>query len=221
MITTPELIDLLSANAPPVRPLRPPAIRALAWLLFSVFILVFLAIAHGLRPDLSERLQDALFLISVGAALLTGVLAAIASFMISLPDRSRLWQLMPVPALSVWVITIGYGCLTDWVSIGSDGIRLGETARCLATLALTSVPLSLAMVMMLRRATPLRPRATIMTGGLAVAAVTATALSLFHSLDATIMVLIWNFGTAAVIAGLGGVVGQSLFPSVAPNSILR
>lgn len=221
MITTPELIDLLAANAPPVRPLRPPATRALAWLLFSVLILVFLAIGHGVRPDLSECLQNALFLISVGAGLLTGALAAIASFMISLPDRSRLWQLMPVPALSVWVVTIGYGCLTDWVSLGSDGIRLGETARCLATLILTSVPLSLAMVIMLRRGALLRPRATLMTGSLAVAAITATALSLFHSLDATMMILIWNFGTAALIVGLGGIVGRRMFSWVAPRSMLR
>jgi hypothetical protein len=41
------------------------------------------------------------------------------------------------------------------------------------------------------------------TGGLAVAAMTATVMSLFHELNATIMVLIWNLGVAAMIVSIG------------------
>ena len=40
------------------------------------------------------------------------------------------------------------------------------------------------------------------------AAITSSALSLFHDLDATVMILIWNLGTAALITGLGGVFGR-------------
>jgi hypothetical protein len=36
---------------------------------------------------------------------------------------------------------------------------------------------------------------------------TATALSLFHDFDATIMVLIWNLGVAAMIVGIGYLLG--------------
>ncbi len=36
---------------------------------------------------------------------------------------------------------------------------------------------------------------------------TATAQSLFHDLDATIVVLIWNLGVAAMIVGIGYVLG--------------
>ena len=82
-----------------------------------------------------------------------------ASFKFSLPDRSRWWMLLPAPALAVWVSTIGYGCLTDWVSMGPDGVRMGEAVRCFATLLLTSVPLSIAMLVMLRHAALLRPTA--------------------------------------------------------------
>jgi hypothetical protein len=35
------------------------------------------------------------FATSIAAALATGVLAAVAAFHISLPDRSRLWLLLP------------------------------------------------------------------------------------------------------------------------------
>jgi hypothetical protein len=183
--------------------------------------LVLLSIGHGVRPDLLERLRGPAFSIGVGASLLTGILAAIASFMASLPDRSRLWLLLPVPALGLWVSTIGYGCLTDWVSIGSDGVRLGETARCFATLVLTSLPLSLAMLVMLRHAAPLKPRPIAMTGSLAVAAIAATALSLLHDFDATVMILIWNLGIAALFVGLGGMAGRRMFSWLAPRSALH
>ncbi len=40
------------------------------------------------------------------------------------------------------------------------------------------------------------------------AAMAATAFSLFHDLDATVMVLVWNFGVAAVIVGAGYLFGR-------------
>ena len=78
----------------------------------------------------------------------------------------------------------------------------GETARCFATLVLTSLPLSLAMLMMLKHAADIRPTTVAIVGSLSVAALTAVALSLFHVLDASLMVIMWNIGTATLIVGL-------------------
>lgn len=219
MITTPQLIDALAANLAPVRRLRPPGTRAFGWLLLAALVLAVLAVSQGIRPDLAQRLHEPAFILGMAGALLTGVLAAIAAFMLSLPDRSRLCLLLPSPALVLWLSTIGYQCLTKWVSVEPNGIRLGETARCFATLVLTSLPLSLAMLMMLRYAAPLRPTAATLTGSLAVAAITATALSLFHDLDATLMILMWNLGTAALFVGLGGALGGKMLSWAAPRSM--
>ena len=217
MITTPDLIESLVARAAPVQRLRPPLARAVGWLLFAALILALLAVSHGVRPDLELRLQQPAFAVGIAASLLTGVLAAIASFAASVPDRSRRWLLLPVPALLVWLATVGYGCLTAWVSIGPGGISLGETARCFATLVLVGAPLSLAMLVMLRYAALLSPTPVAITGSLAVAAMTSTALSLFHPLDATVMILIWNVGVAALLVGLGGLYGRRMFSWVAPH----
>jgi hypothetical protein len=141
--------------------------------------------------------------------------------MLSLPDRSRRWLLLPSPALAFWLATIGYQCLTDWVSFEPSGMHFGETARCFATLVLTSLPLSLAMLVMLRYAAALRPTAVVLTGSLAVAAIATTGLSLFHDLDATIMVLTWNVGTALLFIGLGSAFGRKMFSWVAPRSVLH
>jgi hypothetical protein len=213
---TQKLIDELVAGASPVRRLRPPLVRALSWLALAGAILVLLAIGHGVRSDLAEHLRQPIFLVSIAAALATGVLAAIAAFMVSLPDRSQGWLLLPAPTLALWVGTIGYGCLTDWVAVGPDGVHLGETVRCFATLVLTSVPLAIALAMMLRHAALLRPVAATLAGALAVAAITSSALALMHDIDATAMILLWNLGTAAVIVALGGLFGSRLFRAPRP-----
>lgn len=211
MIKTPDLIATLAANAAPVRRLRPPVFRATCWLLQAGVMMTLLAVSQGVRPDLVQSLRDPGFGASLAGSLLTGVLGAVAVFLLSLPDRSRLWLLLPVPALIIWLSNIGYQCLTHWIAIGPAGVSFGEAARCFATLVLTSLPLSLAMLLMLRYAAPLRPTAVALIGSLSVAATTATALSLFHATDATAMILLWNLGTAVVFVGLAGAFGRSMF----------
>jgi hypothetical protein len=209
--TTPEFIEKLVASATPVRRLKPPLARAAMWLMFAALVLALIGIAHGLRSDFLECVQQPRFVAAMIGALTTGILAAMASFRVSLPDSSRLWLVLPLPALALWVSAIGYGCLTDWVAIGPDGVRLGEAVRCFATLLLTSLPLSIAMLVMLRYAALLQATEVSLMGGLAVAAITSFALSLFHNLDATMMILIWNLGSAIILATLGTVFGNSMF----------
>jgi hypothetical protein len=227
-VKTSDLIDNLAESATPVRPLRPPLQRAALWLALAGVVLALLAVAHGVRPDLAMRLHQGGFVVSLGAALVTGILAAIAAFKLGQPESPQWWCLLPAPALVVWVSTIGYGCLTNWVTIGPDGVHMGEAVRCFATLLLTSVPLAVAMLVMLRHVAALRPTTVSMMGGVAIAAMTAFALSLLHDLDASIMILVWNLGTAALIAGLAGLLGRSSFAWVAtrvspgiPTSLTR
>ncbi|PXX35008.1 NrsF family protein [Burkholderia sp. NFACC33-1] len=196
---TSELIESLVADSTPVRPLRRPLWRATGWLTFAALLLLAIAVAHGLRPDLSLKLHERAFVTGIAAAAATGILAAIGAFIASVPGRSLRWLLLPSPALFVWISTIGYGCLTNWVEIGPDGLSPGETARCFATLVLTGVPLSLTLLIMLRHAARLAPVPVVMAGSVAVSAMTAVALSLYHPLDATMMILAWNVGLTIVL----------------------
>ncbi|PRF70489.1 DUF1109 domain-containing protein [Burkholderia multivorans] len=218
MRSTADLIDSLVADATPVRHLAAPAWRATGWLLLAVLLLACVAIAHGMRPDLLLKLHQRVFVTSVAAAALTGILSTVAAFVASIPGRSRRWLLLPVPALLTWISTIGYGCLTNWVEVGPTGLSLGETARCFATLTLTGVPLSLTMLIMLRHVARLAPVPVAMTGSLAVSAMIAVALSLFHPLDATIMILMWNLCTSAILLLVSARYGRQLFAWVAPSA---
>lgn len=208
MTDTNDLIDSIVADASPVRKLAPPLERAALWLLAAVVIIALLGVEHGLRSDIGLQMRKGSFALGCTASLATGVLAALACLMASLPDRSRAWLLLPLPSLAVWVCTIGYGCLTDWVNVDDGTMRLGEAFRCFATLMMVSLPLSGAMFVMLRHVARLRPTAVTLTAGLAVAAITSTAMSLLHQLDATIMILMWNLGVAVMIVAIEGTIGR-------------
>jgi hypothetical protein len=58
----------------------------------------------------------------------------------------------------------------------------------------------------------------MLCGSLAVAALTATGLSLFHDLDASVLTLAWNLGTAGLFVGLGTLCGGRMLAWVAPRS---
>lgn len=215
---TEDLIAGLASDVKPVKRLRPPLTRAASWLVLATVVLFLLCVSQGIRFDIAQRLHDPSFTLALGASLATGILAAFAAFALSLPDRSRLWLLLPFPTLCLWLSNIGYQCLTQWVSIGPQGVSLGETAECFATVVLTSLPLSLAMLVMLRHSALLRPRTVTIMGSLSIAAITATALSLIHPIDATVMILIMNVGMAAMLVLLGGVFAHTMFGWVAPRS---
>jgi hypothetical protein len=215
VITTPDLIESLVAKAAPVRRLAPLA-RAAGWLAFAALILGLMAIGRQLRPDLAVRLAQPEFACGIAGSLATGALAAIAAFLMSVPGRSRAWLLLPLPALLVWMATIGYGCLANWVSLAPGGSPLGEESGCFALLFLAGAPLSLALLIMLRHAARLAPTAVGILGGLAVAGLTATALSLFHAHDASVLILSWNLGTALLLVAMGGLFGRRMLAWVAP-----
>ena len=110
MTTTPEFIETLVASATPVRRLKPPLLRAGLWLLLAALLLVLIGVAHGLRTDIFGCVRQPRFVVAMVGALATGILAAVASFRVSLPDGSRLWVLLPLPAPALWLSAIGYGC---------------------------------------------------------------------------------------------------------------
>lgn len=207
MKTDADLIAQLVADAHPVRPLRPPLWRAVAWSVVACIVVGLLVWWHGLRPDLAEKLAEPGFVLGIGAAILTGVAGAVAALTVSLPDRSRLWAFLPVAPGLVWVSTVTWGCLSHWVAFGDRSPNYALLASCVTILLATSVPLSVLLFWMLR-STVVRVRQTILATGLAAAGLTAAALNLLHAFDASIMILAWHLGTAALVMLCDVIVGR-------------
>ena len=198
-MNTDDLIGRLAADLHPVQRLAPPLVRAAGWIGFAVLVVAICVAVLGPRHDLMERLSRPHEVAQLVFALATGVLAAIAAFELSLPDRSSRWALLPLPTAGAWVGSLGLGCLADVEREGPQALVLGTSWGCLRFIVMMGVPLALALVWMLRHAGPIRPVPVAVLGGLAGAAISAVGLSLFHHLDAAAMVLAWHGGSTVLV----------------------
>ncbi len=204
------LIQALSRGLVPTRRLAPPGRRALLWLL----AVAALALAIGSRSDLAAtwlRLGGApTILLAAAGSTLTACLAVIAAFQSSVPGRSRLWAIAPLPAALLWLRASGSGCLRAWLAPGAHTATLYQERSCLVFILLVSLPLSLLAAAMLRRACPLRPGLTAGLGGLAAAAAAATLLDLFHPYDAAWTDLAVQLVAVALVVAANRMVGGRL-----------
>lgn len=197
---TDRLIATLGADLSPVRRLLAPVPRALAWLAVVAAIAVALAVLSDVSA-MGRRLSASpdLWLAAIGSAA-TAMLAAVAAFELSLPDRKPIWALLPLPAAALWITASGIGCLRSWFVADASSASLAETERCLIFILGLSIPLSAVLMVMLRRGYSLRPNLTSVISGLACAAAAATLLNFFHPYDATATDLsVHAFAVAVVI----------------------
>lgn len=208
---TEDLVEAMVADARPVRRLRPPLLRAVLWLGLSVLVIATAVALAGFRHDLAERLARPWEVAQLTAAVVTGVLAAVAAFHLALPDRSEAWVLLPLPGFGVWVSSLGWGCLADFVRLGPEGLALGASWGCLAFILGLSVPLGGAMLFALRHAAGIRPVPTAAIGVLSVAMLASAGLSLVHHLDAAVMVLLWHTGAVLVAVALSAGLSRPTF----------
>jgi len=206
---TEDLIQTLARDAA-VQRLPHPGWRALIWLAISTAYVAGFVAVMGLRPDIGAKLAEPRFLVEVGAAYMTSMMAAAAAFCAGCPGRPIWERYAPVPFLIIWLASLGEGCWRDWMRAGPDGLTLQPDLICFPMIVAISIVPTLLIFIMIRRAAPIAPIATTGLATLAAAALAAAALRLFHDQDVSIMVLVWQFGSVAVLAGLGALFGRSL-----------
>lgn len=193
---TDRVIAQLVQDARPVRRLSNPLLRTAAWLAVALAAVGLSVWLMGPRPDLTAKLYDARYVVEQAAALLTSVTTALAAFVIVIPGRSRYWVALPIAPLSLWLASVGWGCVSDWLR----GATLFESDwSCLPAVALVGAIPAVAMVLMLRRGAPLLPHLAVALGALAAAALGDFGLRLFHPIDAGLMVLVWQIGSVAIL----------------------
>jgi len=179
-----RLIGALAADLRPVRRVPPPAPRALCWLALVAAVAAALATFADVAAMWHRLAASPDMWLAVLGSIATAATAAFAAFELSLPDRSRAWALLPLPAAALWAGASGLGCMRAYVLPGTHVAAIGETRDCLLFIIGLSVPLSVALILMLRRAYSLAPPLTAAMAGLASAAAAATLLNFFHPFDA-------------------------------------
>jgi len=202
--------DLAGDLAPVSRP-WPPAWQTALWLTAVVVIGVIGALFADL-PAVGRRLAATPDMaLAVAGSALTAILAAVAAFQLALPDRSRLWALLPLPAAALWIAASGAGCLRSVLIPGTRVPGLADERDCLLVIVGLSVPLSALLIAMLRKGYALRPGLTALVAGLAAAGAAATLLTLFHPYDATASDLaVHGLAVIAVVAACRVIGGRSL-----------
>jgi len=206
-----QLIGVLGADLKPVRRLASPALRALGWLAMVGAIGVALASFADIHA-MVRRLAAVpdMWVAGIGSAL-TALLAAFAVFQLSLPDRKAASALLPLPAAALWIGASGLGCLRQWFVPDTHAATLQETGTCVIFILSVSLPLSILLIAMLRRACALRPNLAAAIGGLACASAAATLLNFIHPYDAAATDLVMHaFAVGAVIAANSLIGGRIL-----------
>lgn len=211
-----ELIGQLAADLAPVRRLPPPSVRALGWLGVVAAIAVALAVFSDVHAMWTRIIAAPDMTVAVIGSLATAVLASVAAFELSLPDARRAWAWLPLPAALLWVGASGFGCLRGWVLPASHVAVLDESKDCFLFIIVLSVPLSVLMLLMLRRACPLQPGLTAAVAGLAVAAAAATLLNFFHPFDAAATDLAVHVVAVALVIAANRLFGGRIFAQKIP-----
>lgn len=210
-LRTDELIGILVSQMRPVRPLRPPARRVAAWVALSLPWLALVVFIMGRRPDLHARLVDGRWLTELAAAAATAITAAHAALSAGIPGRGRRWErFVPLAFMALWLGLLGRGCIVTSRIHGAAGFVLRSDWHCLpAVVAVGFVP-GLIIARMILRGVPLAPTSTAALGALATAAMGDLGLQLFHQVDSSLMVLIWQGGAVIGLTLLGASLGPRL-----------
>ncbi len=201
-----DIVARLAADLAPVRRLPAPPLRAAAWLGLVATMALGLAAFCDL-PALGRRLTIApdMWLAVLGSTA-TAVLAALAAFELSVPGRSARWALLPVPTLVLWTSASGLGCLRTWALPVGNSAAAAEAGHCLGHIVMMSIPLMAVMMVMVRRACPLRPNLTALVSGLAIAAASATLLNFDHPFDVTAGDLLAHLVAVLIVIGVNQLV---------------
>ena len=205
---TESLIDRLSGNAVPVRPLPDPWRRAMLWAVASLPYLVLIAFAFGFRTDLSTKIFEPRFVVEQLAALATGFTAAVAAFALVVPGRSKRYFLLPILPLTIWLGSVGFSCFQELSHSDVRSVTFHADWLCLPGIVLSGLLPGVLIVFMLWRGAPLFPYKSAALAGLAAAGLGDFGFRLFHPEDAGFIVLAWHMGTVLILTGLAASSGK-------------
>ena len=208
-----RLAEALAADLTPVRRLAPPGLRVLIWLAIIGVIAFVLAMVSDVGTLIQRLTVAPEMRLAVVGSILTAVLAAVAAFQLSLPDRKAAWTLLPLPAVLLWVGASGIGCLRSWTGAENYAVPNIESQNCLFFIVGISLPLSLLLFVMLRRGFSLRPNLTAITGGLACASTAAALLNIFHPYDVAATDLAVHALAVAIVISASTILGGRILRS--------
>lgn len=210
---TNRLIDQLSSRAAPVHRMSSPLSRTLAWLVLALLVSAAIAASFDVGAGWTRMQATPGATFEWSMSLLTGVLASYAVFQVSVPGRNPRWAWLPLPIALLWIGGLGVGCLADIARSAGSGLAFNTHGlECMRAITLTSVPLGLVLLLMVRHAGVVRPERTAMLAMLSAAALAASMVSLIHDgRESALMVLMWHVGAVLGLSLLSLLFSRRMF----------
>ncbi|HEY7446135.1 MAG TPA: NrsF family protein [Vicinamibacterales bacterium] len=199
---TDELIDRLGRDVPVARPLPAPGIRTAVWTVWAVGYLVVVAVMMSAVMSSAGVTPGPLYLVQQGAALATGIMAALAAFRSVIPGSSKRVWVLPAIGSAVWGVSLLWAGVGDLQASGTLGVTSQSDWPCVVSMTLGGLVVGSPLVWMLRRGAPLTPGITAFLAALAALSFANIEACLTRPHAFALTVLLWHGGTVAAVAAL-------------------
>ncbi|HZR07778.1 MAG TPA: DUF1109 domain-containing protein [Myxococcales bacterium] len=202
---TDDLIRSLAADLRRVQPLRAVEQRTMLWAAFSLLSVLLGTLARGTRPDLASKLRDPVYLVETALLLATFLLAGRSAFQLSVPgaERSARGRVLSIVGFLLWGAVVA----SDASAPSPPSLN---GASCIPTiLGLALVP-GLTVLLLLRKAAPLRPGWTAGVALLSAASLAVLASVLVCAREDRLHLLLWHFAPVVLVVVIGSGLGRRL-----------
>jgi hypothetical protein len=199
---TDELIDQLGRDVTVARPLPAPGIRTAVWTVWAVGYLVVVAVMMSAVISSAGVTPGPLYLVQQGAALVTGIMAALAALRSVIPGSNKRVWVLPAIGAAVWGGALLWAGVGDLQASGTLGVTSQSDWPCVVSMTLGGLVVGSPLVWMLRRGAPLTPGITAFLAALAALSFANIEACLTRPHAFALTVLLWHGGTVAAFAAL-------------------
>lgn len=181
MRDTEKLIDELSRDAKPVKPLASPVLRATALLTAIIAAMAAYAAFGGHVSETIAQLSNTLFALELVGALTAGIGAIVAAVMLSVPGRPQAWAHLPLPGIILWLVGGGLECYRQVDELGYVPTSMFASSNCFIFIITVGVPAAAATYVFLRRHLAVDAVRVMAMATLGAALLAATLLQFVHA----------------------------------------
>ncbi len=212
MVDTKQLINQLSAEATPVKVVRPQRYSAFLLALLSIYAICAQCWLEGFRPDLAMQLTRPLFMVELLLLAAMLVSSSVASIYAMLPDCAQRKTLMRLP----YLFSGGMLALVIFQLFLPQDARMvmpnatSHTHECTMYIAFSSVLPAALIFGLLRKGASVMPMQAGLLAVIAAVSVGAITLRLAEANDDIMHLLTWHYLPSIFFASLGALLGRYL-----------
>lgn len=208
-----KLIDDLSQDLKPVKPLLSSTKAALIFSLLGYGLVFIGVIIVGFRYDIGSIFHMPSLIVQLVALLVAGVFSVIATFRLSRPrekmDKTSLYLILSSAALIAAVVI--YCAMMGDVDTAKSIINKDLIVMRLRNVFLIALAPILLMIYMMRRARPVHTSMIGLSSFLAITAMAVTGCRLTCPIEALYANLLWHYGPIIILALLGYLLGRFIY----------